>query len=168
MSHVTVDLHTITSLKRATLAGRVEARVHAQIDALTRKETREGKPFFEIIVADAEARLTLRAWSDAPAFSVCEGLAPGAFLEVGGEFSSGASYGLEAKRWTCRELTADERAALLGGPAARRERQAMDFALIKETASNLGDPRLHALAQTFLDEYGDRFRRAAAARNNHH
>lgn len=168
MSDVTVELHTITSLKRAALAGRVEARVHAQIDALTRKETREGKPFFEIIVADAEARLTLRAWSDAPAFTVCEGLAPGAFLEVGGEFSSGTNYGVEAKRWTCRELTADERAALLGGPAARRERQAIDFALIKETASTLGDPRLHALARIFLDEYGDRFRRAAAARSNHH
>lgn len=165
---VAVELHTITSLKRASLAGRIEARVHAQIDALTRKETREGKPFFEIVVADAEARLTLRAWSDAPAFTVCEGLAPGAFLEVGGEFSSGTAYGLEAKRWTCRELTPEERAALLGGSEERRARQEIDFALIKQTAENLGDPRLRALALMFLDEYEERFRRAAAARSNHH
>ena len=43
-----MDEHSISSLKRATLEGRVEALVHAQIESLQRKETREGKPFFEI------------------------------------------------------------------------------------------------------------------------
>lgn len=34
--------------------------------------------------------------------------------------------------------------------------------------ANLADPRLRGLAQIFFAEFGDRFRRAAAARGNHH
>ena len=49
-----------------------------------------------------------------------------------------------------------------------RERQAADFAYIETTLSGLQDPRLNALARTFLADFGDRFRRAAAARGNHH
>ncbi len=163
-----MDLHTISSLKRAAQIDRVEARLHAQIDALNRKETRDGKPFFEITLADSEARLTLRAWSDAPAFALCEGLAPGAFLEVNGEFTHGAAFGLEAKRWTCRDLTPEEREALLGGTPALREKQAADFTTITDAVATITDPRLRGLAELFLHDFGDRFRRAAAARGNHH
>src|SRR4051812_31589053 len=62
----------LSVLKRRALDGRVEAAVHGQIDALVKKETRVGKPFWEMALADAEAKITLRAWSDAPAFAVCE------------------------------------------------------------------------------------------------
>ncbi len=163
-----MDLHTISSLKRATVEGRVEARLQAQIDSLNRKETRDGKPFFEVTLADSEARLTLRAWSDAPAFTLCEGLAPGAFLEVSGEFMHGAAYGLEAKRWTCRDLTMEERDALLGGTPALRAKQAVDFAAITDAVASMADPRLRGLAELFLADFGERFRRAAAARTYHH
>jgi hypothetical protein len=56
------ELHTILTLKKAAQSGRVDARMHAQIDTLSRKETKEGKPYFEVLVTDAEARLSLRAW----------------------------------------------------------------------------------------------------------
>ena len=163
-----MDLLTITSLRRAAQEQRLEARVHAQIDAISRKETREGKPFWEVVVSDAETRLTLRAWSDSPAYPLCEGLEPGAFLEVRGEFSQNGSFGLEAKRWTCRALEPAERDALLGGPASLREKQEADFLLISSSVDALTDPRLRALARLFLHDFGDRFRRAAAARGNHH
>jgi len=139
-----------------------------QIDSLHRKETKDGKPFFEITLADAETRLTLRAWSDGPAFALCEGIAAGAFLEVSGEFSTSAAYGVESKRWTCRSLTDEERDALLGGPPALREKQAADFELIRSSVEAIADPRLRELALLFLHEYGDRYRRAAAARSHHH
>ncbi len=163
-----MDLHSISSLKKVALAGRVEARVHAQIDAINRKETRDGKPFFEVALADAETRMTLRAWSDAPAFETCEGLLAGAFLEVSGEFAHGAAYGLESKKWTCRELTPLEREALLGGTAELREKQMADFATITDAVASMDDPRLRGLAELFLHDFGDRFRRAAAARTYHH
>jgi len=142
--------------------------VHGQIAECSRKETREGKPFYELTIADAEARLTLRAWSDAPAFSMCESLTVGGFAAVSGEFAHNGQFGPEAKRWTLRALEPIERDELLGGPHALRERQAADFSHLELTIAALGDPRLRALAQLFLTEFGERFRRAAAARGNHH
>ena len=95
-------------------------------------------------------------------------MAPGGFLEIEGEFSSSSSYGLEAKTWTCRPLEDAETQALLGGPAALREKQAADYAYLQEATASLSDPRLQALGAAFFAEYGERFRRTAGARNNHH
>jgi 3'-5' exoribonuclease len=163
-----VDLLSIAQLKRAAAGQRVEARIHAQVDLLTRKDTRDGKPFFEAIFADGEAKLTLRAWSDAPAFAFCERAQSGDFVEVTGEFANNSGFGIDAKRWNVRELNADERDALLAGSLEQREKQAADFAFIETTLGQIGDPRLAGLCALFLVDFGDRFRRAAAARNNHH
>lgn len=163
-----MDIYTISSLKRATHDGPVEAPLHAQLEAVALKETRDGKPFYEMTFADAEAHLTLRVWSDAPAFPICESLTPGMFLEVHGWFSQSAAFGVESKHWTCRPLSVEERDALLGGPPAFREKQGADFAAIQLAIASVLDPRLRALADLFLLEYGARFRRAAAARANHH
>ncbi len=159
---------TISQLKHAAAANRIEASVHGQLDTLNRKDTREGKPFFEVVVADSEGKITLRAWSDAPAFEFCQRAAAGTFVEVTGEFSTNGSFGLDAKRWMVRELDAAEREVLLAGSAELRERQAADYAFIEQSIAALTDPRLAALGNLFLAEYGERFRRAAAARVNHH
>ena len=159
---------SISALKRRALDGRVEAAVHGQVEALVKKETKDGKPFWELTLADAEAKLTLRAWSDAPAFALCEEWAVGAFIEAVGEFVHNGSFGLDAKRWTGRALSEAERDDLLAGSLELREKQAADFAFIVESAAAISDPRLHGLTQLFLVEYGARFRRAAAARGNHH
>ena len=158
----------IVHLKRAAAEQRTEARVHAQLESLTRKDTREGKPFYTAVFADAEAKLTLRAWSDAPAFEFCESAKAGTFVEIAGEFSSSTGFGLDAKRWSIRELKPDEIADLLEGPAELRGKQAADFAFIEETTRAIADPRLAALCGIFFADFGDRFRRTAAARNNHH
>ena len=163
-----MDTHSISSLKHAVATDRAEARVPGQIESLVQKETRDGKPFFELTLADAEAKLTLRAWSDSPAFSLCEQLSAGEFIEVTGEFGHSAAYGVESKRWTCAPLSTDGRDALLAGPTELRARQNADFDYIRGIAAGLVDPRFRALADLFLSEYGDRFRRSAAARQNHH
>jgi 3'-5' exoribonuclease len=164
-----VDLLTIAALKRLALQeNRVESEFHAQVEASNRKDTRDGKPFYELSVADSEGKLALKAWSDAPAFTICEKLSVGDFVAIRGEFVQSPQFGLEAKRWSARPLDLAERDALLAGPPALRERQAADYAHIEATLGRLGDPRLKALAALFLAEFGDRFRRAAAARGNHH
>lgn len=163
-----VEILSISELKLRALAGRIEAAVHGQVEALQKKGTRDGKPFWELTLADAGAKLTLRAWSDGPAFALCEELAVGAFLEVAGEYLHNGSFGLDAKRWTGRALSEEERDAVLAGTPELQEKQAVDFACITEAVTGLSDPRLHGLAQLFLAEYGTRFRRAAAARGNHH
>lgn len=147
---------------------RVDAEVHGQVDVLVKKETKDGKPFWELTLADAEGKMTLRAWSDAPAFTSCQELAARDFLAVRGEFAHSSGFGLDARHWTCRPLAEDERDALLAGPPELREKQAADFALIEESVASIGDPRLLGLARLFIGEYGARFRRCAAARGNHH
>ena len=163
-----METHSISSLKQSAGIGRVEARLPAQVEALAKKETRDGKPFFEVTLADAEAKLTLRAWSDSPAFALCENLAAGEFVEVAGEFAHSSAYGVESKRWSCKPLADDARDGLLAGPPELRERHAADFAHICTLVAGIADPRFHALAELYLAEYGDRFRRTAAARQNHH
>jgi 3'-5' exoribonuclease len=163
-----MDSHSISSLKHAAINGRVEARVPAQVESLAKKETRDGKPFFEVTLADAEAKLTLRAWSDSPAYSLCENLAPAAFVEVTGEFAHSQAFGVESKRWSCKPLADAERDALLAGPPELRARQAADFAQIRALIAGVADPRFRALGDLYFAEYGDRFRRTAAARQNHH
>ncbi len=163
-----MDVLTIHELKRAASGERTEAAIHVQIDAIQKKETREQKPFYELIVADAESKMTLRAWSDAPVFTHCAGLAPGAFLEITGEFVHNGSFGLDSKRWSCRELTDAEREQLLAGPAALREKQERECDFIQATLGTVRDPRLAAICASFFQEFGPRFRRAAAARTYHH
>ena len=163
-----MDLLPIGQLKHAAANNRVEACVHAQIESLLRKDTREGKPFYTAIFADATGRLTLRAWSDAPAFEFCEGASAGMFVEIAGEFAASPGFGMDAKRWSIRELKPDELAELLEGPAELRGKQAADFAFLEQTTRDIADPRLAALCGIFFADFGNRFRRAAAARANHH
>jgi 3'-5' exoribonuclease len=163
-----VDLLPIAQVKKYAADGRVEARIRGQIETLSRKDTREGKPYFELVLNDGEGKLSLKAWSDAPAFGFCEGSCAGVFVEVTGEFSVNGSFGVEAKRWSVRELSGEERDLVLGGSPEIRKKQAADYADIERFLAEIRDPRLVALNQAFIAEYGDRFRRAAAARNNHH
>jgi len=49
-----------------------------------------------------------------------------------------------------------------------RAKQGADWEFIAQTIQTIADPRLRALCDAFLKEWGDRFRRTAAARNYHH
>ncbi|HEX4084426.1 MAG TPA: HD domain-containing protein [Chthoniobacteraceae bacterium] len=163
-----VHLLSINALRAAAQASRTSARVHGQIYSLVQKETQQRKPYWEMVLADAETRFTLRAWNDSPTFRQCAELAQGGFVEVTGEFEASPNFGLDAKTWVCRALEPDEIEALLAGPPALREKQAADYAYIQENVAAIGDPRLKAVCTVFLEELGERFRRTAGARNNHH
>ena len=158
----------ITNLKRASTGGRIDAIIHVQVEAITQKETRDQKPYYEVVLADAEAKTTLRAWSDSPAFSACVGMKKGEFLEITGNFANNGNFGLDAKQWESRPLNTEERDALLGGSEELREKQKADFEFIAQSIGSLLDPRLRGLGELFLGEFGSRFRRTAAARNYHH
>ncbi|MEP6956483.1 MAG: HD domain-containing protein, partial [Chthoniobacterales bacterium] len=85
-----------------------------------------------------------------------------------GEFHQHHQYGLDAKRWTVRALTAQETGELLQGPPELRAKQAADWKHIVSCIGALSDPRLRALGEAFLADWGDRFRRTAGARSYHH
>jgi 3'-5' exoribonuclease len=159
---------TLTEIRRAAQNGAVEARVHVQVESATPKLTREQKPYCELGLADACDRMTLRVWSDHPAYKACSALNNESFIELNGEFSSHSQYGLEAQKWTVRPLTEQEKNELLLGPAELRAKQTADWQFILETIRKITDPRLRALCSTFVKDLGERFRRTAAARKNHH
>jgi 3'-5' exoribonuclease len=163
-----MDLMTLTEIRRAAQNGAVTARVHVQVESANPKLTREGKPYCELALADACDRMTLRVWSDHPAYKTCTALTGESFIELAGEFHHHQQYGLEAEKWNPRPLTEQERNELLQGPADLRAKQNADWEFIAQTVQSILDPRLRAMGDAFLKEWGDRFRRAAAARKYHH
>ena len=165
-----MDLMTLTEIRRAAQNGAVPARVHVQVESASPKLTREQQPYRELVLADACDRMTLRVWSDHPAYKACSALTTDNFVELSGEFHRHQQYGLEARapKWTIRPLTEQEKNELLQGPADLRAKQGADWEFITQTIQTIGDPRLRALGDAFLKEWGDRFRRTAAARNYHH
>jgi 3'-5' exoribonuclease len=162
-----MNLLTLTEIRRATQNGVTSARVHVQVESALPKLTREQQPYCELTLADACDRMTLRVWSDHPAYKTCSALTNQDFIELTAEFLQ-SQYGLDARKWTVRPLTEQENSELLQGPADLRAKQATDFEFVRQTVAALADPRLRALGEAFLAEWGDRFRRTAAARNYHH
>jgi len=164
-----MELLTLIEIRRrATQNSAVEARVHVQVEGASAKVTREQKPYCELSLADAADRMTLRVWSDHPEFKACETLKASDFVELSGEFQHHQQFGLDAKKWKVRHLTAPERSELLQGPPALRAKQAADWDYIVDRSRAIGDPRLRALCEAFLSEHGERFRRTAGARSYHH
>src|SRR5580704_1211027 len=159
---------TIEKLKQQTVADHPAGSVHAQVDEVTTKRTKDQKPYLEILLRDATASFPFRVWSDHHAFGFCSELRPGDFVEVQGDFVVSAAFGLEAKNWHVRFLSPSEKAELLAGPPEMREKQRIDYSAIESFTSSIRDPRLRELSLLFLREYGERLRRSAGARNYHH
>ena len=163
-----MQLMTLSEIRRAAQSGPVSARVHVQVESAAPKLTREQKPYCELGLADACDRMTLRVWSDHPAYKACSSLTNESFIELTGEFNSHSQFGLEAQKWTVRPLTPQEKSELLQGPAELRQKQNADWKFILETIAKISDPRLLTLCDAFVKDMGERFRRTAAARKYHH
>ena len=164
-----MPLLTISELKKtARESSPVEASVHAQIEKITRKEASNGKPFQELQLRDAADSMTLRAWNDTEAFEACSSLTIGTFVTVEGIFSHTAAFGLDGKRWEIARLDDESVEALLLGSTERQSLLGRCEKVIADSVASIADPRLKALCSRFLDQYGARFNRSAAARGNHH
>jgi 3'-5' exoribonuclease len=148
---------SIEELKLRATSDHGRTAVRAQIDGVLEKQTREQKPYLEVLLRDLTSSFVLRVWSDHPFYFFTRELRAGSFVEIEGEFSISPPYGLDAKNWAIRQLTAAEQTDLLAGPSD-----------IRRSADSIGDPRLRALSAMFLEEFGDRMRRSAGARNYHH
>lgn len=177
----------LNALAAQCTAHKVPMRFRAQVVRVERKETKTGKPYFEVEFADAVGALKLKAWSDAPSFGFAEVTAealtkPDVFresgpvgyweklticVEVSGHFSKG-DFGVESGDWTVRALAEDERAEFFIGSKEVRAKQARDWGDIWDAVIGIKDPHFKNLCSGFLNRYQDDFQRAAAARGNHH
>src|SRR5246127_620960 len=127
-----MNLLTLAGIRRATQNGAASARVHVQVESAAPKLTREQQPYCELSLTDACDRMTLRVWSDHPAYKACSALTDQNFIELTAEFYQ-SQYGLDARKWTVRPLTEQEKKELLQGPAELRAKQAADWDYIRQT-----------------------------------
>lgn len=158
----------ITSLRAAARDAWIRAAIPVSVDAVVEKASKDGKPYLEVQLCDALDRFALRVWSDNGQYDAACSLAAGACLRLEGEFHVHPSFGLEARRWHFKPLEGSEKEEFLAGPPELRARQASDYEFIEVQVAGLQDPRLRALGAVFLEKFGPRFRRTAAARFFHH
>ena len=163
-----MSLRSISQLRQDCRTGPLNCRIRGQIDELNKKESANGKPFWELKLRDSSDALTLRAWTDTAAFDSCEEADRGTCVEIEGEFLINGAFGLDGRRWRMRRLKADESKALFAGTPESAAVLERDDSLVQGIVEGMADPRLKSLCGLFLSEHGERFQRAAAARFNHH
>lgn len=144
-----------------------DAVLRVQLIELERKETKTQKPYVRLKVSDGSVTTELSVWSDNPAFAMVLSMEEGKCYELTGTFHGG-KYGLESKSWRPRLLEGDEREAVFAGPPDLREKQAWDWDALLAVVRSLGDGVYRTLALWVLELHEKQYRRAAAARGNHH
>jgi 3'-5' exoribonuclease len=158
---------TIASLREQAGEKHLLAAVHAQLQSRATRSTKAGKPYLELSLADATGHFPLKIWSDSPVYQTAEALAVGRVFRCEGKWTQG-SFGIEARELEFHQPDEQALSDFFVGDPLIRARQDHDFAEIQSFCESITDPRLHALCQRFFAKEGDRFRRTAAARRNHH
>ena len=158
---------TISQLRLSTGVDALSASFDAQLERKAERETKTGKPFYEIMLVDGTGEMKLKVWENRPQFRALGDIADGTFLRFSGEWTQN-QYGMDSAKWDMRLLNESEGRDFLAGDPDTRERQDADWADILEMTGGIADPRLHAICEEFIKQYGERFRRTAAARKNHH
>lgn len=158
---------SISSLKEQTGEVPLIASVNAQLQSRAVKTTKGGKPYFDLVFADATGSLGLKIWSDTPLHSEAEKIALNTIVRLEGEWTQN-QYGVNGSGVSWALLDDVAIADFLAGDHVVRQKQEKDFAEITAFCGSMVDPRLKKLCFRFFETMGDRFRRTAAARKNHH
>jgi 3'-5' exoribonuclease len=147
--------------------GVVKAEVPCQVLRARENVTKGGKPYLELEISDGTALEKFKIWEDSDAYDSCHDLQDGDCIRLDGSFFRN-QYGLNVDRIRVRWLEKQEIAELFAGTPERRAAMERDWADIEALVEAMTDPRLRLLCRTFLQEHGEKFRRAAAARDYHH
>jgi len=160
---------TLQEIAKATLAdgSAVKAEVACQAVKVRENVTKAGKPFLDIEISDGTATEKFKIWEDSDAYEECHDLHDGDCVRMEASFWRN-QYGLNVDRLRVRQLEKQEIIDLFAGTPERRAALERDWVDVNDFVNAMEDPRLRLLAQTYLQEYGEKFRRAAAARDYHH
>ncbi|MEK7949554.1 HD domain-containing protein [Luteolibacter soli] len=158
---------TISALKEQAGEQALAAVIACELQSRSQRQTKAGKPYLVLTFADATGSFNLNAWSDAPLFEAAQGMPDGTVVRLDSEWTQN-QYGLNAANISWERLTGEDLEAFYAGDAATAEKQRHDWDTILTLLASVKDPRLSALAKHFIDDLGAKFRRAAAARKNHH
>ncbi len=158
---------TIAALREQAGEKPVLAAVHAQLQSRATRTTKAGKPYLELAFADSTGHFALKVWSDSPIYQQADALPAGQVFRLEGKWTQN-SYGIEARDIEFHHPDEQALDDFFAGNPLIREKQDRDYAEIQRLCESIADPRLHLLCQRFLTQMGDRFRRTAAAKRNHH
>lgn len=158
---------TITQLRQQTATEPISASFDAQLERKAERETKAGKPYYEIFLVDGTGEMKLKVWENRPQYQALKELDDGKLLRFSGDWTQN-QYGIDSSKWDMRLLNESEGKDFLSGDPETRSRQDADWADILAMTDAIADPRLKLVCSEFTDRYGDRFRRSAAARKNHH
>jgi len=158
---------TIATLKEQAGEKPLLAPIHAQLQSRATRSTKAGKPYLELALADATGHFALKIWSDSPIYQQADALPAGNVFRIEGKWTQN-SYGIEGRDLEFHHPDETALSDFFAGDPAIREKQDRDFAEIRQLCDSITDPRLYELCQRFLTQLGDRFRRTAAAKRNHH
>lgn len=162
------ELLTLTQLKQVAGPQPQPYRVRAQVEGVAEKHTQQGKPYYEVKLTDGEDSLLWRVFDGSPLFQESSQLDRHDWIEMSAFWVDTGKYGLDPKQPVMRRLSGDEVQLLLAGSEHSRQRQLEDYGEIVTRVAAITDPRLRAVCELFLQKHGERFRRTAAARKNHH
>ena len=162
-----MSLITISSLKEQAGEVPLIAEVAAQLQSRGVKTTKGGKPYFDLVFADSTGSLNLKIWSDTPLHTEAAELPLNTIVRLEGEWTQN-QYGVNGSGVSWARLDDAAVANFLAGDPKTRKKQEKDFADIERLCGEMTDTRLKKLAEHFFETMGDRFRRTAAARKNHH
>ncbi|HSJ04672.1 MAG TPA: HD domain-containing protein [Verrucomicrobium sp.] len=163
-----LDLLTVRQLKTVAGPQPQPYRVHVQIEGSIVKETAQGKPYQELKITDGTDALTWRVFDGSPLYQEAAQLKRGGWIELAAHWVDTGKFGLEPRNPALRLLDDGEVQALLAGDEETRDRQKADYEAIYAFAAAMTDPRLRGVSLLFLQLHGERFKRAAAARDYHH
>lgn len=156
-----------TALNAEAATAAVQGTLLAQLTQKTTRTTKTGKPFLEVVLADAAGTVTFKIWETSPWFVEFDLLEVPAPVAVTGQWQL-SQYGMELGDASMRPLTPEEEEQVLTGSPELVARQQADWECICSFVDELKDPRLAGVCRLFLQQQEKRFRRAAAARNFHH
>jgi 3'-5' exoribonuclease len=148
-------------------ADAIEANFSCQVLQAKPGTTKNGKPFIELEISDGTASERFKVWNDANAYEDCEEFQSGDFIRIDARFRRN-QFGLNVEGLRLRFLQKDEITSLLAGTPERQAKLQGDWDLITTQIAAFQDPRLRLLCAKLLEQYGEKFRRAAAARDYHH
>ena len=156
-----------TALNAEAANAAVQGTLLAQVTQKTTRTTKNGKPYLEIVLADAASTISFKIWETSPWYMDFDMLVAPASVAVSGQWQL-SQYGMELADASVRPLSPEEEEQVLTGSQEMLARQQADWDTICTFVAGMKDPRLAGVCSLFLQLQEKRFRRAAAARNFHH
>lgn len=154
------NISTYTTPTQATFACQVVKTEH--------KKTSTGGDQVTLHLDDGGGAIKMNFFDKHPSFVMIQQLPAGDCIRITGTFTTN-KWGPDCADMKITQLSDEEKAALFDGPPALREKQARDWKNIIDLITAMGDQCPYRLVLTnFIGEHEALFRRAAAARGNHH